>query len=504
MSAPARSTRRGGCSVRRGWSGSAPIPRCLHCGVACSRRRPRAPWGGARAGVLGQAAEAYGAAGTLSGATYHLINAATLWRLSGDTAAAQSVAVRVLDSLDRNPDEAETPYWLGATRAEALLLLGRTDAAHAALGDAVRAAPRAWEDHAVTLRQFRLICEAQGEATGWLEALRPPRAAHFAGHMSLAADDDQLRGRVREALADLAVGFGFGALAAGADILVAEELAARGAELNLILPSDAAVFREASVARQGGDWGRRYDALLQAAATVQVASVGAAPPDSLSVHLAAELAMGQAAMRAGALQTEAVQILVLDPDDAGREAPGGSGWARDLWAASGRRQVIIPATREGRIAAAIAPAAAGARLAALLAVAVEPDDFAALADVLQGGPAPAAPPAWTGTAFRLAYAAPLQAAEAGEAIRAALGVRMRIGGAYGILAAVQLPGIGGPIFTGAAAELAPAALASTPPGAFHVTGAFAAAVSAGGPPRRLDYVGDLGAEDAVELFALRP
>jgi tetratricopeptide (TPR) repeat protein len=459
--------------------------------------------GAERARLQRQAAEAYAAAGALSGETYHLINAATLWRLSGEADAAADVAAHVLESLDRNPDEAETPYWRGATRSEALLLLGRGEEARDALRAAVALAPRAWEDHAATLRQFRLICEAQGADAGWLDALRPPRAAHFAGHMSLPADDPDLKRRVADVLAAENVGFGFGALAAGADIVVAEALVARAGELHLVLPASRAVFREASVSRQGDGWGARYDALLEAAAIVECVGDGAAP-NALAVQLAAEVAMGQAAMHARALQTEAIQLLVLDLDERGGGGAGGSGWARDLWAASGRRQQVIQAPRHGRAAAPIPKPAPGERLLASLSIAVDESDLPALAKALRGAPVPATPPAWTAGAVQLAFPRPAEAAAAALAALAVLGARVRIGGHYATARSAAFPGAD--LTTGEAASLVPDILAVTPPGAAHVSAVFAAAACAADAERRVEPAGDMerpGGSDPLPLYALR-
>ncbi len=74
-----------------------------------------------------------GASAALQPGTYPLINAATLSLLSGDRAQAEEIAREVLERIAREPDEPETPYWRAATEAEALLLLGRTGEARAAL-----------------------------------------------------------------------------------------------------------------------------------------------------------------------------------------------------------------------------------------------------------------------------------------------------------------------------------------------------------------------------------
>lgn len=460
--------------------------------------------GASRTALLAEGAAAYAAAGAHSAASYHLINAASLALLAGDVAGAVSGARQVLATLDANPDEAETPYWRGATRAEALLLLGRTEEAKAALAQAVAAAPRAWEDHAPTLRQFALIAQAQGADTAWLEAFRPPRTLHFAGHMSLSADDRDVRRRVDEMLAGEDVGFGYGALAAGADILIAEALAARGAELILVLPATPDRFRAESVARQGADWGQRYDTLMGVAASVRTAGDGDHAPNILTVRLAAQMAMGQAALRARALQTEALQLLVLDLDERDSE-PGGSGWARAAWADSGRRQFVIQAPRHGRPAQPMAPARARERLMAVIAVGVEPGDIAALAEALATAPMPSAQPNWMGRGFVLAFESPAAAAAAIDAIRRRLGLSAKLAGAYGVVSAQAFPGMGASLVTGPAATLAAALADLAPHGACHLGGAFAAALVAAEPTRRVELVCALdlpGASAPTDVYAL--
>jgi hypothetical protein len=192
--------------------------------------------GSDRQGLYRQAAEAYAAAAGPERSTYPLINAASLSLLSGDPQSARTFAAAVLKRIESDPDEPETPYYRTATRAEALLLLGEGRDAQAAFAEAVEYAPRAWEDHAASLRQLGLILAEQGRSASWLDLHRPPRSLHFGGHMSFDASIGA-RGHLDETIAAALdkekVGFGFGALAAGADIIIAEALLARGGELHL-------------------------------------------------------------------------------------------------------------------------------------------------------------------------------------------------------------------------------------------------------------------------------
>ena len=122
------------------------------------------------------AAAAYAKAARIAGTTYPLINAATLSLLAGRPDNSRMLAQNVLAHA---PDADETPYYQRATEAEAHLLLGQVDLATRKFDEAVALAPKAFEDHASTLRQFGLILDALGTSRAWLDRRRPPRALHL-------------------------------------------------------------------------------------------------------------------------------------------------------------------------------------------------------------------------------------------------------------------------------------------------------------------------------------
>jgi hypothetical protein len=449
-----------------------------------------------RAGLFRQAAESYALAGTASEASYPLINAATLSLLAGDPTQAAAYARDVLASLEAHPDEPETPYWRAATRAEALLLLDREADARAAFAEAIAIAPRAWEDHASTLRQFALILAEQGRDASWLDAHRPPRSVHFGGHMSFDA------GRARRAHLDESIAgildeekvyFGYGALAAGADIIVAEALVARGAELHAVLPGGPEAFASVSVDPFGKGWRRRYDALLARAETVRTVRPAATPPDAEMVALGDEVAMGAAAINARRLESEAIRLVVAPGD--GRGAPGGP------W-----RERRVAAPRETAAAPPLTPAPHARHALLALAMPAGPDLEARLAAAALRIAAVAPPrlaPWFTGREILLAYAAPAEAAGAALALAAD---EEAVGGHYGIADPVADPFANAPRIAGDPAALAAGAAASAPPGAVCVTADFAAALAAAGnPDLRTELVGELAGapgEDPVELHAV--
>ena len=150
---------------------------------------------------------------------------------------------------------------------------------------------------------------------------------------------EHLDDRIRAVLEEENVGFGFGALAAGADILVAEALLERGAELHAVLPGGREAFASVSVDPFGKTWRRRFEAVLERAETVRMVRPVGAPPDLMTIGLGDEVAMGAAVINARRLESSALQLLVV-PED------GHASGSNLVWAQHGWRQRIVAAPRE--------------------------------------------------------------------------------------------------------------------------------------------------------------
>lgn len=330
--------------------------------------------------MLGEAAASYAAADRLAPQPYLRINAAACRALAGEQAAALADAEAVLDQLAAGRGIDETPYWLAATRAEALLIQGEVLGADAALTEAMALDPDGYDDHASTLRQFGRLTEALSLDSAWLDKHRPPVSVHFAGHLGIAPDQsDALRVDVGRVLSETDAGFGYGALAAGSDIVVAEALIARGAALHVVLPAQIDDFEALSVLPYGAEWGARFRTCLAAAQSVHVAAdLGAEGYEPLATALAADLAMGAAILNARRLESRAHQLLVID-DGAGPFG-GGASTARDgeTWAQVGGTQHVLVAPRTAPVTASSGKTEghASRRLAALLAVSPTPGETA--------------------------------------------------------------------------------------------------------------------------------
>ncbi len=265
--------------------------------------------GPARARLFLEAAQAYADAAHIRPNSYPLINAAAMSLLAGQQEQTRSLAQQVLVLLESGRGVGETPYWHEATRAEALLLLQDVDGAKAALAAAATNAPDAWEDRATTIRQFREIADALGLSVDWLASFAPPPTLVFSGIMGIASADSSAQRGIEEAVQQSGVGFAYGALAAGADIMVAEAVLRAGAALNIILPAVAEAFKRQSVEPFGANWTSRFDALMEQAESVTVVGGCTSVTDG-SIKLAAFVAQGMAVDKAQRMQSQCKSISV--------------------------------------------------------------------------------------------------------------------------------------------------------------------------------------------------
>ena len=176
-------------------------------------------------------------------------------------------------SLSRDAED----YWPLATLAEALLISGRPDEAASVLAKARGAKGADDGAKATTLLQFRRLTDALGTDMAMLvKALGPRNVAVFSGHIFRGDELDQaaqeeteaaIRARAEEIFTAHNVGIVYGALAAGADIILAETALRLGAELDIVLPFATERFVESSVKigdppGQPGTWERRFRAIL--------------------------------------------------------------------------------------------------------------------------------------------------------------------------------------------------------------------------------------------------
>jgi adenylate cyclase len=295
-------------------------------------------------GWASRSAAGYESAYRRLASSYLGTNAATLWLLAGEAERSRSLAETVLAS----GIEEDGSYWSAVTEAECALLLGRIDQASSALERAGGASDSDHAARATTLKQLRLVCRMQGIDESILRPVKNPTVIHYTGHRISsavggrfpAAEESRVAEDLRQRLASLGVGIGFGSLAAGADILAAEALLGLGAELHVVLPFERDEFVRVSVAPAGEQWVERFERCLAAASRVVTAIRGEYLDDPVLFDFCARIAMGDALVRAGVLETDVVQVAVWDGDHRGGDAGTEVDVAR--WRATGNQCIVIP------------------------------------------------------------------------------------------------------------------------------------------------------------------
>ena len=273
---------------------------------------------------------------------YSGVNSATMALMAGMAAERVSTRIEAIEALLPISHEV-TPtdhYFVEATRAECFLLKGDRSRAVAALHAAIDFDPLNYAAHATTLKQFMMISEKRGDSLDWLSDFKPPRPLHYAGHIRLSkseAEQEALKIAICDALQQEDVGFGFGALAAGGDILFAESLLEQGAELHVILPCAKDLFLQESVIPFGGGWADRFEDCLSRASSLRILTKTENWPDKYLNQLSGLSAMGHAILQGHSLSVAPLQILILNETD----EPSYTATHAQDWARSGHAQFRV-------------------------------------------------------------------------------------------------------------------------------------------------------------------
>ncbi len=300
------------------------------------------PDGKERDEALAAAYRAYADIYEDSGDAYPGINAASLALLSGDKKKAEELASSIIAlNAISNPKD----YYDAATLAEALLINGRADEAAAALYMAGQLPDANSGAKSSTSRQLLLLARTlkldADKQNALLAPVSPPTVIHYCGHMFLedAAVEASLRQRIDDFLENQNVDFVYGSLAAGADILVAEAIIARGGELHVTLPFVKDDFIAQSVKPAGEGWLYRFERCLKEATSVHFATEMNYVGDPAQFGYASKVAMGMATLRAQYLRSSPRQLAIWDGIAA--TGPAGTGADVQAWKDYGGETTII-------------------------------------------------------------------------------------------------------------------------------------------------------------------
>jgi DNA-binding SARP family transcriptional activator/tetratricopeptide (TPR) repeat protein len=282
-------------------------------------------------------------------ASYLAVNAATMWLVAGHRDKAKAAAQSALDELGpADKLSSQDRYWHAATEAEAALVLGDTTRAAEAIVRAARVSEGQHAQRAITRHQLNIVCGLLDFDPAISDPIANPAVVHFCGHRILPEgssgrfspeEEPGVAQELKETFERLGVGVGYGSLAAGADILAAEALLERGAELHVVLPFPRDEFIRTSVAPAGPEWVNRFERCLAGADRVVTAVNSEYLDDPVLFDFCSQIAMGNTLMRARFLETTAHQVAVWD----GIPTGGSAGTAVDIahWQATGRPSTVI-------------------------------------------------------------------------------------------------------------------------------------------------------------------
>ncbi|NET38450.1 MAG: DUF4071 domain-containing protein [Cyanothece sp. SIO1E1] len=288
---------------------------------------------------LGLAAARYEQAYQLGSSVWTGINAATMAILMGATEKARMLASEVrqqcLAQLQAQPHRSQNQYWLLATLGEAALILQNWSEAETFYTQAAQVGQGRFGDLSSSRRNAMLLINYLG---GDIKVLKHwfqiPQVAVFSGHMIDQPGRPQLRfpppsetavyQAIRDRLHTLDIRLGYASAACGADILFLEALLELKGEVHIVLPYESAQFRQDAVdVIPDGNWGDRFEHILDQATEVMIASKQKLQGGNVAQEYTQRLLHGLAKMRAEQLGTELVPLAVWD----GKPGDGSAGTA---------------------------------------------------------------------------------------------------------------------------------------------------------------------------------
>ena len=282
----------------------------------------------------------------ISGDQYPGINAAAMSAVLGDKATALKISNEIIRKLT---DYAES-YWDVATLGEAYLLTGNVAQAESYYHKAVSVAGERIGDINSTYHQLLFLNGYLDIPESVIDLLAPPRVVAFSGHMIDASDrvkprfPESVAPNVKRKLGELIdkenIGVVFCSAACGADIVFLEALLERGGRANVVLPFKEEDFIGTSVAFAGGQWEKRFRAILKRATVYRATAEGYFGGDDIYRFLG-RIIIGKCLLRCAELSADPMLVTVATPGS--ERKAGGVIDTIEQWPQSYRRINVDPA-----------------------------------------------------------------------------------------------------------------------------------------------------------------
>ena len=291
---------------------------------------------------LRKAADGYAETFDAVSGYYSGINAASSFKLLGNDKKTTLYTERVktvLTELMQDLDIDEREYWPMATQAECALLEGHIEKARVMFQAACQTPDVSAGKRASTRKTLDLLAAATKIDQEFIDdAVPQPETLFFSGPLAGLPGLDteqQLRNvktQIETILGHHKIGWAFGALASGSDIVIAESLLEAGVELHIYLPLPPRLFFETSVFISGGDWTERYKSCMRRATRIDWLESPGDPNPALFQH-GAHIAMGKAILSAEQLSSKPIGFFAMQQDGTEKTSISVSNYQR--WQAAG-------------------------------------------------------------------------------------------------------------------------------------------------------------------------
>lgn len=310
-------------------------------------------------GLALESAKLYEQAHDETGDPFPGVNAATMYLLGGMDERARELAWRVIQQageIRRQPGR-EEDYWLMASQGEANLILGHESEAISLYRQAAQKGKDEPASVASMRRQLQLL-EARIPVSDELWAVfNVGCVVVFAGHMidhparqvrprfppDLALQD-MVSAEIRKELQRLNATIAYCSPACGSDVLFAEQILDRGAELHLVLPFDLNDFYRTSVdfgMPNMDTWRQRCDLLLSRATETHYATKEAYLGHDVLFEFANTFSQGLAIVHGERIWRDAHALVVLDPESEAGPACGGTASFLQTWKSGNHSSTTI-------------------------------------------------------------------------------------------------------------------------------------------------------------------
>lgn len=285
---------------------------------------------------------------------YPCINISFMHFFSENYEAGKEYAEKAWQICEKLKASGKHDYWIQATEAEALLLLGSVDDAVFSYSEAV-AMPDVKPSWVASTRKQALQIAGAYEDEEIREKIQKAfptlGIVAFSGHVLDRPGsiprfppeaEEMAKKEIVDALEEMGANCGYSSAACGTDILFIESMIERDGEIHIFLPFAKEEFIETSVRRAGGSWVARFESILDQATSIHYVTKDGYNGEDTLYSFCNDVLLGFAAMR-GRGMDEDPRLLVFWDGQPGAE--GGTGELVKKWQKNFNDPVIIDANQ---------------------------------------------------------------------------------------------------------------------------------------------------------------